>query len=146
MGFVDRLPNGHERRTLIDIIFEKVVQHVDAEIKVCPHCQAKNKGSFPDEMSGPLQYGAGIKAFAMNLLIAQMLSLKRVQQSIQTLIGQIISEATLLKYVMQLHQALEAWEQSTIEQLLQAPSLHVDETSLRVERTNHWIHVYAQNT
>ncbi|WP_419601844.1 hypothetical protein, partial [Thiolapillus sp.] len=33
----------------------------------------------------------------MNLLIAQMISLKRVQQSIQTLIGQILSEATIRK-------------------------------------------------
>ena len=61
---------------------------------------------------GPLQYGPGIKAYALNLLIAQMVSLKRVQQSIQTLIGQLISEATLLKYVLQLHQALEQWEES----------------------------------
>ncbi|WP_419607330.1 hypothetical protein, partial [Thiolapillus sp.] len=44
----------------------------------------------------------------MNLLIAQMISLKRVQQSIQTLIGQILSEATILKYMMQLHHTLAA--------------------------------------
>ncbi|WP_374114483.1 transposase, partial [Thiolapillus sp.] len=70
-----------------------------------------------------------------------MISLKRVQQSIQTLIGQILSEATILKYVMQLHHTLAAWEQSVIEQLLQMPAMHVDETSLRVDRKNHWIPV-----
>ena len=77
---------GHERRTQIDIVFEKVVTHVDAEIKVCPHCQAPCHGPFPQGFSGPLQYGAGIKAYVLNLLIAQMIS-KRVQHSIQTLIG-----------------------------------------------------------
>ena len=66
---------GHERRTRIDIIFEKVVNHVDAEIKQCPGCQSQTKGRFPADMHGPLQYGAGIKAYALNLLIAQMLSL-----------------------------------------------------------------------
>jgi transposase-like protein len=136
-------PGGHERRTLIDILFEKVVRHVDAEIKICPRCRNQNKGPFPQEMSGPQQYGPGIKAYAVHLLIAQMLSLKRVQQSIQTVIGQLLSEATLLKYVMQLHHALEPWEQSVIEQLLQAPSLHADETSMRVDRKNYWVHVYA---
>uniref|UniRef100_UPI003AF7D22B hypothetical protein n=1 Tax=Thiolapillus sp. TaxID=2017437 RepID=UPI003AF7D22B len=30
---------GVERRTRIDIIFEKVVTHVDAEIKQCPQCR-----------------------------------------------------------------------------------------------------------
>jgi len=136
---------GHERRTFIDIIFEKVVNHVDAEIKQCPSCQAQSKGRFPADMPGPLQYGPGIKAYALNLLIAQMLSLNRVQQSIRTLIGQVISEATILKYVMQLHHALADWEQSAVEQLLAMPVLHVDETSLRVDKKNHWIHVCSSD-
>lgn len=131
----------HERRTKVDIIFEKVVSHVDAEIKVCPRCNMRNKGRFPEDMSGPLQYGPGIKGYVVNLLVAQMISLKRVQQMVQTLIGKALSEASILKYVMQLHYALEAWEQSAIERLLQMPAIHVDETSLRVERKNHWIHV-----
>ena len=134
---------GIERRTRIDIIFEKVLSHVDAEIKRCPRCQAQSKGTFPQDLSGPVQYGPGIKAYLLNLLIAQMLSLKRVQQSINTLIDQVLSEATILKYVMQLHLALARWEHSAIEQILSQPSLHVDETSLRVDKKNHWIHVYC---
>ncbi len=133
--------SGHERRTQIDIVFEKVVTHVDAEIKPCSRCATQTRAPFPGQLCGPLQYGPGIKAYALNLLIAQMLSLKRVQQSIQTLIGLVISEATILKYVLQLHQALEQWERSAIEKLLTHPAMHVDETSLRVDRKNHWIHV-----
>jgi transposase len=141
---LSRIPsNGYERRTRIDIVFEKVVSHVDAEIKRCPQCRAQTKGAFPQDLCGPLQYGPGIKAYVLNLLLAQMLSLKRVQQSIHTLIDRLISEATILQYVMQLHQALAAWEQAAIEQILSQPTLHVDETSLRVERKNHWIHVYS---
>jgi transposase len=34
----------HERRTKIDIVFEKVVEHIDAEIKQCPACQRTVKG------------------------------------------------------------------------------------------------------
>ena len=132
---------GHERRTQIDIVFEKVVTHIDAEIKCCPHCGTEARGSFPEAFCGPLQYGAGIKAYALNLLIAQMLSLKRVQQSLQTLLGQVISEATILKYVMLLHLALEQWEKTAIDRLLTLPALHVDETSLRVDKKNQWIHV-----
>jgi transposase len=132
---------GHERRTRIDIIFEKVVTHIDAEIKHCPACQARTRGVFPTDMAGPLQYGPGVKAYALNLLIGQMIALQRVQQMIRTLIGQVISEATLLKYVLQLHRALADWEQAAIEQLLAQPALHVDETALRVDKGNHWIHV-----
>ena len=106
-----------------------------------PRCNKQNKGRFPEEMFGPLQYGQGIKGYVVNLLLAQMISLKRVQKMIQTLIGRVLSEASILKYVMQLHHALEKWEQSAIERLLQMPAIHVDETSLRVDRKNHWIHV-----
>ena len=82
----------------------------------------------------------------MHLLVAQMLSLKRVAQSVHTLIGQLLSEATLLGYVMKLHHALAEWERCAIERLLTAPAMHVDETSLRVDRKNHWIHVYSAAT
>ena len=53
----------------------------------------------------------------------------------------MLSEATILKYVGQLHQALARWEQGAIARLLTLPALHVDETSLRVDKHNHWIHV-----
>jgi len=134
-------PHGHERRTQIDIVFEKVMTHVDAEIKSCPHCETETRGAFPEAFAGPVQYGAGIKAYVLNLVIAQMIALKRAQYAIQTLIGLMISEATILKYVRQLHQALARWEQEAIARLLTLPAMHVDETSLRVDRHNHWIHV-----
>ena len=134
-------PHGHERRTQIDIVFEKVLSHVDAEIKSCPHCGAETRAPFPETFCGPMQYGSGIKAYALNLLIAQMVSLQRVQQAIHSLIGQVISEATILKYVLQLHLALARWEQLAIDRILTQPAMHVDETSIRVEKHNHWIHV-----
>ena len=75
---------------------------------------SETRAPFPETFSGPVQYGSGIKAYALNLLMSQMISLKRVQQSIQTLIGLMISEATILKYVLQLHLALARWEQMAI--------------------------------
>jgi len=133
----------HERRTKIDIIFEKVVEHVDAEIKQCPVCKTTVKGQFPTDMHGPLQYGEGLKAFVINLLVCQMVALNRVQKLVNSMIGEVIAESTLLKFVLRLHQALEAWELDAIEQILKAPAINVDETSLRVDKLNHWLHVYS---
>lgn len=133
----------HERRTRIDIVFEKRIEHVDAQIKRCPCCDHLNKGQFPVDMHGPVQYGLGIKAYILNLLITQMVSLNRVQKLLKTLIGRAISEAVMLKYILQLHHALEGWEQEAIRQLLLSAVMHVDETSMRVEKKNHWVHVYS---
>jgi transposase len=132
-----------ERRTKIDIVFEKVVEHVDAEIKHCDNCDSTVKGKFPSDMPGPLQYGNGLKAYIINLLVCQMISLNRVQKLIKTLIGKIISEASLLQFVFRLYQALEQWESIAKEQLLKSLAMNVDETSLRVDKKNYWIHVYS---
>jgi len=72
-----------------------------------------------------------------------MVALNRVQKQISAMIGAVISEATLLKFVWRLHQSLESWEAKSIENIIQAPSIHVDETSFRVESKNNWIHVYS---
>ena len=132
-----------ERRTKIDIVFEKVVEHIDIEVKQCPNCQAMVKGRVPANFAGPRQYGDGLKAFAINLLVAQMVPLQRTQKLILSMIGECLSEATLLKFILRLHEALAAWEANAIDQLIKMPALHVDETSLRVDGKNHWIHVYA---
>lgn len=132
-----------ERRTKIDIVFEKVVEHIDVEVKICPTCDTTVKGKFPTDMQGSLNYGNGLKAYIVNLLVCQMISLNRVQKLIKSMIGEVIAEATLLKFVFRLYQALEQWEIKSTEQLLKSPAMNVDETSLRVEKKNHWIHVYS---
>ena len=139
----DTPSQSRQRRTRIDILFEKVVHHVDADIKDCPRCRRRTTGRFPADMPGPLQYGNGIKAYMMNLLIAQMVPLERVRKSVETLIDVAISPATILKFVIRLHAALERWEAQAIDELLRMPALNADETSLRVDRRNHWIHVYS---
>lgn len=130
-----------EKRVKIDIIFEKNVDEKIAEVKICPDCKTQTKADFPTEYQGPLQYGVGVKAYVLNLLMAQMISLNRIQKMMKALIGVAISEATILKYVLQLHQSLEKWELSAMDQLMTMPTLHVDETSIRVNKQNNWVHV-----
>ena len=48
---------GHERRTKIDIIFEKVLCHVDAEIKQCPDVRHEPRGVSPP--TWPVRYNMG---------------------------------------------------------------------------------------
>ena len=88
-------------------MFEKVVRHVDAQLKHCSRCHTDVRARFPDEMPGPLQYDNGLKAHVvLHTLVAQMLSLERVAPSLHTVIAQRLSEVTLLHYVLQFHQAL----------------------------------------
>lgn len=56
------IAHQHERRTKIDIVFEKTIEHTDAEIKHCPFCASTVKAPFHADLHGPLQYGNGLKA------------------------------------------------------------------------------------
>lgn len=132
-----------ERRTKIDIVFEKQVTHVDAEIKSCPTCHQQTKGEHPKDMQGPKQYGLGVKAYIIQMLMTQMVSLKRLKKMMGTLIGEWMSESVMLKYVWQLHLVLEPWENQSTEQILMRPDIHTDETSLKVDKKKQWIHVYS---
>lgn len=72
-----------------------------------------------------------------------MVSLNRVQKLVKAMVGGVIAESSLLKFVLRLYHALEAWKLDAIEQLLKAPAINVDETSLRVDKLNHWLPVYS---
>jgi len=113
---------------------------IEAEIEACPDCGAETRGAFPDTMPGPLRHGHGIVTFATHLPCAQLVPLGRVAQSIEALIGTVISEATLPAWIWRLHEALAEWEERARAKLLAAPVLHADETSIRIARSNHWLH------
>jgi transposase len=135
--------SSRERRTRIDIVFEKTVEHFDAEIKQCPRCYETTKAEFPKDIHGKLQYGNGLKAFVIHLMVSQMVAVNRAKKMIVAMIGKRLSEATLLSFVLRLHVALESWEQKAKNILLAQPTMHVDETSIKVNRKNYWIHVHA---
>jgi len=133
----------HERRTRIDIVFEKRQEHFDAEVKKCRTCLKIVKGKFPKWLSGPLQYGDGIKAYIIQLLVKQMISLNRAKKMVATMIGNEISEATMLGYILMLYVALEPWENAAIESLLKTKVMNCDETSMRVDKKNRWVHTHS---
>jgi len=139
-------PIARERRTLYDIVFEVVERHVDAEVRECPDCRARTKGRFPDDMPGPLQYGTGLQAFIVNLLVAHMLSLRRATALVQAICGLNLSEATCLGYVRRLHEALRPWEEAAIAHLLERPALNADETGFRVDGRTQWLHVLTDGS
>lgn len=132
-----------ETREEIDIIYEIIRKKVTVEIKKCDDCGETTKGTFPKGMDGKLQYGNGIKAAIINYLMVQMFSYERCSEHFKGLIGRFISQATMLKYVMNFYLSLAKWEGEKIKEILKMPVIHVDETSIRINKVNYWIHVYT---
>ena len=132
-----------ESRKKIDIVYEITEHTVVSQSRECPSCGLVNKGKFPKGMDGKVQYGIGIKASILNFLMVQMISLERVSEHFKGLLGCLISQSVMLKYVLQFSDILEDWEKRTIQKIMQVPTIYCDETSLRVDKKNHWIHSYS---
>ena len=132
-----------ETRKKIDIFYEVVEESVNSEHKKCPNCETLNKGEFPKEMDGPLQYGTGVKTAAVNFLMVQMMSMNRVREYFRGVLGRKVSPAALLRYVTAAGNSIIPWQKMMIEELLKAPVIYVDETSIKINGKIFWIHTYG---
>ena len=91
-------------------------------IQALPRCHTEATGvCFPAEMPGPLSVRpSDIKAYVVHLLIAQITDLAQTRRPIDdaVLIGQLLSEATLLGYDRPTPSRVAEWERQVIERLL----------------------------
>jgi hypothetical protein len=132
-----------ESRKKIDIIYEVIHHTVVCETKECKKCGEINKGKFPKDMNGPVQYGTSIKIMIIDFLCVQMMSLQRTQEHFQGLIKRLMSQANMLKYILKFSDSLKEWEASQIEAILKMKVIHCDETSTRINKLLFWVHSYS---
>src|SRR6266478_5411857 len=133
-----------ERRQVIDLPVKRVlvIEH-QAEQKCCPTCQQISSGTFPENVSAPVQYGAAFGAVGVYLVQQQLLPYERACEVMQDLLGPTMSEGTLQTLVQRCAERLCPVEQQIKAALAQAEVLHQDETGLYVAGKRHWMHVSA---
>ena len=107
---------------------------------LCPVCGEATSGEFPQEVRAPVQYGPQVQALFVYLLTHQLLPLERCRQLLQDLLGQAVSEATLLSCQEKAATQLQPVLLQIKEGLRQAPFVHLDETGFYIERVRQWLH------
>jgi transposase len=112
-----------------------------AEIKECPGCHRTGVAAFPADVQAPVQYGKNFRALLAYLYDAQEGASRRIGEMCAEMFGYAVSEATLQAARQEQHQALESFENRLVEILPQQPVLHADETSVPINKVNHWLHV-----
>src|SRR5437870_9743635 len=118
----------------------EVTEH-RAEIKCCPCCDAQVRAEFPPGVSAPVQYGPRFQSLMVYLNQQQLLPYDRLARLCEDLFGQPLSAATLAAANERAYEKLEPFAQALVNQVPQAPVVHLDESGLRVEGTLHWLHV-----
>ena len=128
-------------RQVIEMPVIKVtVTEYKAHELICPNCKKVHKTEFPETVTQPVQYGENMQAFMAYLTNYQLLPLERAAEIISDIIGQNVSEGTLVNVNNRIYKKLEEVETSIKKQLIESPVVHFDETGMRHNGKTRWLH------
>ena len=129
-------------RQIIDLekLKTKVTDYIIADIK-CYNCGFVNKAQVPEWVTKPVQYGQELKAFTSYMYNYQMPSYDRLQDFFKEVVWLNISQTSLCNFNKTWYENLEGFETQLKKVLLVQELLHADETWVRVNGGNNWIHV-----
>ena len=135
-------PGDHERRQVFDVppVRIEVTEH-RAEIKDCPECGRQVKGTFPVEVTQPVQYGLRIKAQASYLNTYQLIPWARTCEMLGDFYDHTPAEALVQEANIAMVEQTEPSRSATKQQLIDAEVAQFDESGLRVEGKLNWLHV-----
>jgi uncharacterized coiled-coil protein SlyX len=133
---------GSERRQVHDLPRQKVevIEH-QVQTKVCGRCGMKNKAQFPSGCNAPAQYGAGVRGVAAYLMGYQLLPYDRCAEAMNDLFDCRLSVGTLSTIFKECSSELTEPLLLIKEGLSKSEVLGVDETNLRVNQQQEWVHV-----
>lgn len=133
-----------ERRQVIEIPKPQpeVTEH-QAVQRVCPVCATVTAGTFPPEVSQPVQYGPRTRAVAVYLQTYQLLPYERTAEALDDLFGIGLSAGTLASAQAAAYTQLAPVEQAIADAIRRAAVVHVDETGQRVAGRTEWVHVLS---
>lgn len=118
-----------------------VVTEHRAHVCQCASCGERTRGAFPEGVNAPVQYGAGIAAFAVYLLHQQLLPQKRLVALMSDLFGVRIAAATLEGMSRACAARLKGFSETVRGLVAKAPVKHMDETGFRIGGKTQWLHV-----
>lgn len=132
----------YERRQVYDLPPMKIeVTEHQAQTKVCHKCGMKNKAEFPRGVNAPAQYGERIKSVAAYLLSYQLLPYDRCAETMSDLFCCPISVGTLTTLLKEFANEMVEPLMLVKEGLRKVEVLGIDETNLRVNQKQQWVHV-----
>jgi transposase len=133
---------GREPRQVIEIPEPKpeVIEHQAMRL-ACPVCEMVTVGTFPPEVSQPVQYGPRTRAAAVYLQTYQLLPYERTVEALGDLFGVWPSEGTLANAQATAYCRLAPVEQAIAVAVQQADVVakRVDETGQRVAGRTEWV-------
>jgi transposase len=133
-----------KRRQVIDLppLEVEVTEH-QVERVVCPRCGQASEGEFPEGVSQPVQYGAGVKSLAVYLKGEQLLPYGRSRQVLADLFGPSVTQGSLENFINAAATTLEPITQQIKAGLVAAEVIYYDESGFYIDGKRQWLHSAA---
>jgi transposase len=137
-------PTGVERRHVVDLppLALEVTEHQAATV-CCPHCAQATTASFPESIAPGVQYGPRLLGLGLYLRHYQLLPYLRIVDTLTDLFGAGPSAGTLQRAGLRAAATLVPVETALKAALAVADVLHADETGIRVQGRQAWVHVVS---
>lgn len=119
---------------------KQVTEH-QAKVKICPACHFVNKGTFPEHITQPVQYGPKAKGLATYYSQNHLIPLQRLQDIFCEVHALPLSEGTLVNTNVTCYEKLEAFDMTVKKNLIVSHQANFDESGMRVNKKLHWLHV-----
>lgn len=129
------------RRQVFDLpeVRVRVVEHRLVSCR-CPGCGVVSTSADPVGVSAPVQYGPGIAAVVVYLLVRQHLPVARVAELCADLLGVAVSTGWIAAQLGRAAAALSGFDERAREVLRRSPVAHFDESGGRAAGRTRWVH------
>jgi len=128
---------GTRQEADIPPVIPTVTEYQQEEV-ICPCCQHRNKGEFPEGINGSFQIGENLKSFVVYLNVAHHLPFERLTNLLSDMLRVRISEGTVDNVLDDAEVAGTPLLLDILNQIKRASWVGSDETGVRVEAGAWW--------
>jgi transposase len=136
----DRNGSVLESRHKIDVeIRTKLTKYKQVEV-ICPCCGNENLEEFPEDVKSHVSYGEGVQSIGVLLTNYANVSYGKTQKIMNDVLDVPISTGTLVNHVKEFTEKSENVLVEISDNVKAGETAHFDETSVRVDGKNQWLH------
>lgn len=106
----------------------------------CQQCGQTSRGTYPDKVTQPVQYGARVKQLAVYLRTEQFIPYQRSQQLLQDLFALPVCVGSLQNFIARAAEQATSPVAAIKAAIVQAAVVHADETGFYIGGKRHWLH------